>query len=181
LNHECSFIPGEAPRTVLSSLILAIQEADVIQIRFTLRCVLAVGALSLLSACGPRPDASSGDLRVARPDGRGGFTVESSLRRTFADGGPIDSFAIETLKSDRYLVRKGRDADGQYRTEWIRLVPGAGGLRLPPRAVWYYVCVSSECLGCRPNNDNSACECPDGGECVFGNLQDLFPGQVLRS
>lgn len=120
-------------------------------------------------------------LEVAERRGDAYVPLEQNLRKLFEDGGTIESFAIELSPDGPFLVRAGKELDGRHRTEWIPLLrQGMSNLAIRPDVVWYYVCRSQECLGCRANAARTTCECPGGGTCVFGIESSLFPTEVLE-
>lgn len=100
----------------------------------------------------------------------GGVQVfEGNLYPYFKSGAQIEIFKVFQSPNGWMLRRRGME-NGHSRTEHIPLAfhPGTNYLKIPP-VFWLTVCELG-CLGCKPNQQNNACDCPSGGDCTFGML-----------
>lgn len=103
-----------------------------------------------------------------------GFIInESILRKKLADGNKIDHFNIQKEDNNFFLIRRGIDAKGNYRSEAFRLVAvQQGGLHLilDVKIKWYTVCSNT---GCWCEKIGNTCKCVSGGDgCLFGIVPD---------
>ena len=125
----------------------------------------------------PQPPTPA-NLEVGRVEGERMLVHRDRMRWTFEDGGPIESIEAVLFGTGPYLERRGRSRVGDYRTEWIPIAVVKGRVRLFPRPVWYVVCFSPDCSGCRWDEDDG-CTCLDQAKCTFGIEDNLFPAEVL--
>ncbi len=95
-----------------------------------------------------------------------------NLVKQFKKGGQITQFKIIKLKDGFNLIRRGKDVNGEGRTEVIALEMKAGGFVFVPHEIkWFTVC-NPTCPNadfCTPNYDKTACNCiGSGANCNFG-------------
>ena len=95
---------------------------------------------------------------------------EDRLRTTFADGGPINHLTINKRVEAEYdLVRIGKDAEGNCRTESYQLRLHHRYLVPKLEVKWYKTCGSPDCYGiCSLDKWSNTCSCNGVGTCVFG-------------
>jgi hypothetical protein len=130
--------------------------------------MLSCPAMSVLAA-EPPPSVVIGTIDPAT--GRAHLD-ERLLRRDFADGGVIKHFLAMPFHDGYNLLRIGHDADGNCRTEALRLARSDFKLKVQD-VRWFTTCSSSTCGAnnddgdadtidfamCSPNHAKTACDC----------------------
>lgn len=146
----------------------------------SVQCGVLISLLVLVS-CSPKGASNDGGrvIGAIAADGNMSLTTRT-FNQTFADGGEIESIFLDRLGDAVYLVRRGMTAKGEHRTEYIPLVARDSRVFLAHVVKWYVVCLSTECTECRPNQENTDCQCIDELPCRFGMEETLYETEVLQ-
>jgi hypothetical protein len=90
---------------------------------------------------------------------------KGSLRKKFADGTPIKSFAIKRVRTRWYLTRLGKDRKGNCHL-WRNEVEFTSDGRLVLAGKSKTGCIGAPCSACRISPDGTSCSCKiKGGHC----------------